>query len=50
MITLNEYLEIQQLVRQGLSKSEIARRLDIERIPGVAVYDSLVEGGYYKAP
>ena len=31
MITLDEYLEIQQLARQGLSKSEIARRLGIDR-------------------
>ncbi len=31
MITLDEYLEIQQLARQGLSKAEIARRLGVDR-------------------
>jgi len=31
MITLDEYLEIKQLARQGISKSEIARRLGIDR-------------------
>ena len=31
LITLVEYLEIQQLSRQGISKSEIGRRLGIDR-------------------
>ena len=31
MITLDEYLEIQELAQQGLSKSEIARRLGMDR-------------------
>lgn len=31
MKTLDEYLEIQQLARQGISKSEIARRLGMDR-------------------
>jgi transposase len=31
MITLDEYLEIEQLAKQGLSKSEIGRRLGIDR-------------------
>jgi transposase len=31
MITLDEYLEIQELVRQGLPKTEIARRLGLDR-------------------
>jgi len=31
MKTLDEYLEIQQLARQGLSKSEIARQLGMDR-------------------
>jgi len=29
MVTLDEYLEIQELAKQGLSKTEIARRLDL---------------------
>ena len=28
---MDEYLEIQQLARQGLSKSKIARRLGVDR-------------------
>jgi transposase len=31
MISLDEYLEIQQLCYQGLSKSEIARRMGLDR-------------------
>jgi DNA-binding CsgD family transcriptional regulator len=31
MITLDEYLEIEQLARQGISKLEIAHRLGIDR-------------------
>jgi hypothetical protein len=31
MITLDEYLEIEQLARQGISKQEIAHRLGIDR-------------------
>lgn len=31
MVTLDEYLEIQQLVRKGLSKAEVARRLGLDR-------------------
>jgi transcriptional regulator with XRE-family HTH domain len=31
MITLDDYLEIQQLFHQGLSRSEIARRMGLDR-------------------
>ena len=31
MITLDEYLEIEQLARQGISKQEIAHRLGVDR-------------------
>ncbi len=42
MITLDEYLEIQQLARQGLSKLGIARRLGVDR---KTVRKYLGEGG-----
>jgi len=31
MVTLDEYLEIQTLIRQGLSRKEIARRTGLDR-------------------
>jgi transposase len=31
MVTLGQYLEIRELARQGLSRKEIARRLDLDR-------------------
>ena len=31
MVTLDEYLEIQELAKRGLSKTEIAQRLGLDR-------------------
>ena len=45
MVTLDEYIEIQQLVRQGLRKLEIAHRLGID-IKTVRKYLSKT-GGYH---